>query len=82
MFVVVDGVPVLRWQPLDEAFQYRVWVIDAGTTELMMDERTEQTQFEVTTPLIPGRIYQWLVQALGEDDALLGELNSTFTYAD
>lgn len=75
---VVARAPILRWQPLAGTLLYRVMVIDAGTTELLVDERTEQTEFEVTAPLTPGRTYQWLVQGLGEDDVLLGELDSIF----
>lgn len=79
---VVEGAPLLRWQPLAEASHYRVMVIDAGTTELVIDEQTEEADFIVTAALTPGRTYQWLAQGLGEDGVLLGEVESTFTVAD
>jgi hypothetical protein len=78
---VVEGTPMLRWQPLEEASLYRVMVIDAGTTALLVDEQIEATEFAVTETLTPGRTYQWLAQGLDEDGMLLGEVDSTFTVA-
>jgi len=78
---VVEGAPTLRWQPLEEASLYRVMVIDAGTTELLVDERIETTEFAMPETLMRGRTYQWLAQGLDEDGMLLGEVDSTFTVA-
>src|SRR5690606_21212176 len=76
---VVESAPVLRWQPLAGALVYRVMVIDAGTTELLVDEQIDGTVFTVTAALTPGHTYQWLAQGLGEAGVLLGEGESTFT---
>lgn len=76
---VVESAPVLRWQPLAGALVYRVMVIDAGTTELLVDEQIDGTVFAVTAALTPGHTYQWLAQGLGEAGVLLGEGDSTFT---
>ena len=79
---VVESAPILRWQPLPGALTYRVMLIDAGTTELLVDERIEATEYPITTALTSGRTYQWLAQGLIEEDVLLGEVDSTFTLAD
>ncbi len=79
---VVESTPILRWQPLPGALTYRVMLIDAGTTELLLDERIEATEFTVPAALTSGRTYQWLAQGLIEEDVLLGEVDSTFTFVD
>ncbi|MBX2998064.1 MAG: carboxypeptidase regulatory-like domain-containing protein [Caldilineaceae bacterium] len=78
---VVEDAPTLRWQPLEGVGLYRVMVIDVGTTELLADEQIEETEFAVTSALMPGRTYQWLAQGLDEGGMLLGEVDSTFTVA-
>lgn len=76
---VLEGTPSLRWKPLAGALIYRVMVIDAGTTELLVDEKTYQALFEMTVSLTPGRTDQWLVRP-GEDDVLIGEVGQLFVY--
>ena len=50
-------------ESIAEAAQYRVWVIDAGTTEMMLDQTTTDTSVVVTKSLKPG-VYQWVVNGL------------------
>jgi hypothetical protein len=57
-----DGSPTLSWQAADEAAQYRLLLIDAGTTALLADLTTEDTHVEISPELKPGT-YQWAVDA-------------------
>jgi hypothetical protein len=74
----VATTPTLRWQPFPAADHYCVWVIDAGTTELMVDQLVSTTSLTVTEPLNQDTTYTWLVQALTADERLLAELENTF----
>lgn len=74
----VTTTPTLRWQPFPATDRYRVWVIDAGTTELMVDQLVSTTSFAVTEPLKQDATYTWLVQALTANGLLLAELENTF----
>lgn len=74
----VTTTPTLRWQPFPAVDHYRVWVIDAGTTELMVDQLVSTTSLTVTEPLQQDTTYTWLVQALTADGVLLAELENTF----
>jgi hypothetical protein len=74
----VDEPPTLRWVAFPKAVHYRVWVIDAGTTELLVDETVNTTQLAVLRPLKANTTYTWLVQALAADGSLLAELKNTF----
>lgn len=66
----VEPTPTLHWAALPEASGYRVFVIDAGTTELMLDTAVAATSLMIAAPLEPGRTYEWVVNALaaGGDD--------------
>jgi hypothetical protein len=73
--VVVSDAPLFAWQPAPGAASYRVWVLDAGTTELVVDETTTATTL-APGALPAGRPYQWVVNALdaaGEDIATASE---------
>lgn len=80
---LTNAVPVLRWEPFVEAKPtdgYRVMVIDAGTTELLLDKTLSQT--EVTAPVLsPGRSYTWVVTAYGANGIPLAEGERAFTVA-
>lgn len=74
----VSATPTLRWQSFPEAVQYEVFVIDAGTTELLYREFAPNTQFPITTPLPAGRTYDWVVNAVAADGGLLADNDSRF----
>jgi hypothetical protein len=74
----VPGTPTLRWQPFPGTAHYRVWVIDAGTTALMVEQIVTTTSLTVPRRLAEERTYTWLVQALAADGSLLAELENTF----
>ena len=80
---LTNAVPVLRWAPFAEVKPtdgYRVLLIDAGTTELLLDTTLSQT--ELTAPVLaPGRSYTWVVNAYGANDILLAAGERAFTVA-
>jgi hypothetical protein len=77
----VGATPTLSWEGLVGVAQYRVWVIDAGTTEAVVDEVTTGTRLTVSAPLKAGRTYQWVVNGLAADQHLLASLTGEFTVA-
>jgi hypothetical protein len=71
--------PTLAWEPFAEALGgYRLLLIDAGTTEMVLDALFAETTVSAPS-LTPGRTYTWVVQALGGDNVLLAESASEFT---
>lgn len=74
----VVALPTLSWQSFPAAAQYEVFVIDAGTTELLAHEFVMDTHFTVTAPLQPGRTYNWVVNAVAADGGLLADGESRF----
>jgi hypothetical protein len=74
----VVALPTLSWQSFPNAAQYEVFVIDAGTTELLVHEFVADTHFTVTAPLIAGRTYDWVVNAVAADGGLLADGESRF----
>ncbi len=74
----VVALPTLSWQSFPNAAQYEVFVIDAGTTELLVHEFVADTHFTVTTPLQPGRTYDWVINAVAADGGLLADGESRF----
>jgi hypothetical protein len=75
---IVTEPPTLRWEAFPDTDHYRVWVIDAGTTELLVDQIVRETQFVVPHPLKENGAYTWLVQAFASVGAFLAELENTF----
>ena len=59
---VAPASPNLSWKPAQDAASYRVWVIDAGTTELVLNQTTTGTALTLTDALKPGT-YEWVVSA-------------------
>jgi hypothetical protein len=74
--------PMLRWSSLPEAAGYRVWIIDAGTTELVVNQDTSDPTFSVATPLTAGRTYQILVSALDAEGQPLANAQAEVTVTD
>jgi hypothetical protein len=68
----------LSWASFPNAAQYEVFVIDAGTTELLHHEFVTDTHFTVTATLQPGRTYDWVVNAVAADGGLLADGESRF----
>jgi hypothetical protein len=67
----VAATPTLRWAGLPGVAAYHLWIIDAGTTELVFDlvitDTTEVVQV-VAPPLTPGRTYNWTVTGLAANN--------------
>ena len=74
----VIALPTLSWESFPNAAQYEVFVIDAGTTELLHHEFVADTHFTVTAALQPGRTYDWVVNAVAADGGLLADGESRF----
>lgn len=70
--------PHLAWAPFPAAVQYRVWVIDAGTTALLFNPTLADTETTVAPLLEPGRTYILEVQALDANDAILASAKHEF----
>ena len=75
---VTPASPLLKWKANDEAVKYRLWVIDAGTTEMLLDQTTSGTSVVFTKTLKPG-VYQWVVNGLNAQGALVASGDDTFT---
>jgi hypothetical protein len=74
----VSATPTLSWRSFPEAAQYEVFVIDAGTTELVQHEFVTGTQFPITAGLQAGRTYNWVVNAVAANGGLLADIDSRF----
>jgi hypothetical protein len=74
---VAPETPTFSWQPAADGASYRVWVIDAGTTELAVNQTVTGTKL-TPGPLEPGRIYQWVVSALDAAGEVVATGSETF----
>lgn len=74
----VSATPTLIWQSFPEAVQYEVFVIDAGTTELVHHVFVPDTQLSIEAGLQAGRTYDWVVNALAADGGVLADFDSRF----
>jgi hypothetical protein len=70
--------PTLRWESFPGVTRYRVWVVDAGTTELVIDHVTEETSLAVESPLKAGQTYTWVVNGIDAVGTTLASLTSEF----
>lgn len=75
----VASVPTLAWQNYLGATTYEVFIIDAGTTELLVRETVKDTLFSSPVELKAGRTYTWVVNALAPDGGLLADATSDMT---
>jgi hypothetical protein len=76
--VLVVARPTLSWASFPNAAQYEVFVIDAGTTELLVHEFVADTKYTVTAPLLDGHTYNWVANAVAADGGLLADGESRF----
>lgn len=74
----VTPTPTLSWRSFPDAVRYEVFVIDAGTTELVYREFVTDTQFPIAAALQTGRTYDWVVNAVAADGGLLAANDSRF----
>jgi hypothetical protein len=75
----VPTLPTIRWEPLDDLDTYRVWIIDRGTTELLVDEVVSGDRLDVIDQLATGTDYTLVVSALGPGDEPLASATADFT---
>ena len=76
--LLVVAQPTLSWASFPNAAQYEVFVVDAGTTELLAHEFVADPQYTVMAALQPGRTYDWEVNAVAADGGLLADGESRF----
>lgn len=74
----VNAAPTLSWQNFPSAVKYEVFVIDAGTTELVQHEFVTGTLFTMKSNLKPGRTYTWAVNAIAADGGIIADVESRF----
>jgi hypothetical protein len=55
--------PVLKWQALQSATGYVVFIKDTATGEEMESEQIAKTNWTPTKPLARGHVYNWMVEA-------------------
>jgi hypothetical protein len=72
-----DRFPALRWEPLDGAATYRLWVGTAGTNSFhpvdgafAYPAATDNGKLNIA-----GGDYEWFVQAFDEDEHLIGQID-------
>lgn len=75
---IVDASPTLAWQPADGAAQYSLWVVHAGTTELMVNQMVPDTTVTMTRTLEPAT-YTWVVNALNAAGDILASGDGMFS---
>lgn len=83
---MVSSTPRLRWAGLSGISEYRLWIIDAGTTELVfeltMNENTGEEQSVILPPLTPGRTFTYDVQGSDPEGNLLARRIGLFNVAE
>ncbi len=64
--VVTEAKPVFRWESLQRASSYRVYVLDQDGNGVSQSEELSPTQrqWEAPTPLRRGQIFSWFVTAV------------------
>ena len=75
--VTVAAFPTLAWQAAEDAASYRLWVIDAGTTALVLDQIVTEATAPITRTLEPGT-YNWVVNGLNAAGDLVASGTDTF----
>ena len=75
--VTVAASPTLAWQAAEGAESYRLWVIDAGTTALVLDQIVTGATAPITRTLEPGT-YTWVVNGLNAAGDLVASGTDTF----
>lgn len=78
----VATLPTIRWELLDDLDTYRVWIIDRGTTELLLNEIVSGDRLDVYAPLQTARDYTLVVSALGAGETPLASTTADFTTAE
>lgn len=78
----VDPEPVLQWETLSNAAQYRVLVVKEGTGETAVDQTVTDPLLPITLPLTKGTSYTWVVQAQNAANQVIAEAQSAFFVKD
>jgi hypothetical protein len=79
---VAGASPLLKWQPVDGAVEYRVsWSTpeaDGRSDNTGASGRISVPEFQMLDDLAPGKEYQWTVQARGSSGQRIGDANASF----
>lgn len=79
----VATLPTFTWEPLEGIPGYRVLVIDAGTTEAVVQEEVSGDSLQVTDQLSPSREYTLVISAINADGTeTLANLTGSFVTQD
>jgi hypothetical protein len=73
--------PTVRWETVPDITDYRLLIINTGTTELMSDVTVKSDSLALAQPLKPGQTYQLLVQGMNASGELLAEYSGEFKTA-
>jgi hypothetical protein len=74
----IQATPILHWGGLEDVTQYRLQVIDAGTTELVLDRTTSTNSLSLMNSLKLGRTYDVVVNGTNANGVLLGSITHRF----
>jgi hypothetical protein len=77
----IDANPILQWQSFEGADEYSVTVTAVGADTAVFTQKTAETNIPIAPALTPGS-YTWHVEALGDNEKILAELDSTFSVKD
>ena len=78
----VATLPTVSWEPVDGADSYRVWIIDKGTTALVVDAAVAGNLLDVVEQLETSRDYTLVVSAFGAAEDALASVTGDFVTAD
>jgi hypothetical protein len=71
--VVIEDLPVFKWEGLPNAVHYRVYVLDANGIQVDQSEELPptQTQWKAPAPLRRGKIFSWAVTTLVDGNEIV-----------
>lgn len=79
----VSATPTLSWEAYPDVISYQIIILDDDVYPpvVMVDQKTADTTFIVTTSLEPGS-YSWTVWAMDANNKVVAELNGSFLISD
>jgi len=71
--------PAIRWEPVEGIANYRILIIDKGTSAAVVEEDVAGDSLTVAESLAPGRDYTLVVSGVGEDGRPLANATLEFS---
>ncbi len=78
----VPTLPTILWEPLAGIDRYRVWIIDKGTTEAVVETVVTGDRLDVVDQLQPSRDYTLVVSGRSDSDDPLADVTVDFVTAE